>query len=229
MARKERQLVGLWIAALAVGGLLAEAVRLTLLPLLGDWVRIHATSIGAFDFGDAAIRVLVVLVAAVTAAAPSALVLGRRLPRIEIPWIEAGAIGTLVVFAIPVSSWLVAKTGDLMQAPAPPSLVVIPLISGIVSGCVIGLAQAIVLTSYVRGAVWWIVATVIADSISSVVTSLVIWQVAGGGVRFTTQSDYYAEAIVGALFSSAIVGAVTGYALVRLLGNLSPERAEIAS
>jgi hypothetical protein len=216
-------LAGLWIAAAVVGGLLAAVLGLALVPILDDQVRLHATSADS-NWGYLAVRATFVLVSALAIAGPSAFVLGRRLVGIEIPWIVASAVGGLVAASIPVSSWFEKEMGFLMQAPSRPSLLVVPLLVGVVAGCVTGAAQAMVLKPYVRGAAWWIAASILARGTANVVISLVSWQVAGGGIRMTTPTDIYVEELVNVAVGWLIVGIVTGLALVRLLGELNPER-----
>jgi hypothetical protein len=77
---------------------------------------------------------------------------------------------------------------------------------------------------YVRGAAWWIAASILARGMANVVISLVNWQVAGGGIRVTTPTDIYVEELVNVAVGWLIVGIVTGLALVRLLGELNPDR-----
>jgi hypothetical protein len=213
--------MGFWLAALVVGNLLAAGMWLVLLPVLDDQVRLHATSYDTSNWGYAAVRVVLALVSAMTIAVPTAFVLGRWLHLIEPAWIAASAVAALIALGIPVDSWFVDAKGYLMQAPGQPSLVVAPLISGAIAGCVFGIAQAIVLKPYIRGWAWWIPASMGARALAGVATSLVTWQIAGAGTRFTTSSDAYVEEIAGALIGSLIVGIVTGLTLVRLLGELS--------
>ncbi len=229
MTRRGRQTLVLWVGAVVAGGLLAAGLVLALVPLLYDQVRLHATSVDASNWGYLAVRVTLILASAVAVAGPSAFVLGRRLVGIETPWIVASAVGALVAASIPVSVWFEQKTGLLIGVPSQPSLVVVPLIVGAVAGCATGAAQAIVLGPYVRGAVWWIPTVIGARAVANVATALVNWQIGGAGIRFTTSTDFYAQAIVGALVGSLIVGLVTGLVLVRLLGDFNPERTAAAT
>jgi len=225
MARREgRRTLGLWVAAAMAGGVLAAVVGMTLTGILDDQVRLHATSADASNWGYLTVRVISVLVSAVAVAGPPAFVLGRRLVGIEIRWIVASAVGGLVAASIPVSSWLEKETGFLMQEPSQPSLVVVPLLVGFVAGFATGVAQAIVLKPYLRRAAWWIAALMVARGTANVVTSLVSWQVAGGGIRVTTPADIYVEELVNVGVGWLIVGLVTGLVLVRLLGEPNPER-----
>ena len=229
MGREGRRVLFMWTAAMMAGGLLAAVLGLELAPILDDQVRLHATSVDASDWGYLAVRVALVLVSAVAVAGPTAFVLGRRLVGIEIPWIVASAVGGLLAASIPVTSWLENETGFLMQEPSQPSLVVVPLLVGAVAGCVTGAAQAVVLRPYVRGAAWWIAASIVARGTANVAISLVSWQVAGGGVRFTTPTNIYIEELVNGAVGWLIVGLVTGLVLVRLLGELDPERKAAAA
>ena len=229
MAREGRRVLFMWTAAMMAGGLLAAVLGLELAPILDDQVRLHATSVDASDWGYLAVRVALVLVSAVAVAGPTAFVLGRRLVGIEIPWIVASAVGGLLAASIPVTSWLENETGFLMQEPSQPSLVVVPLLVGAVAGCVTGAAQAVVLRPYVRGAAWWIAASIVARGTANVAISLVSWQVAGGGVRFTMPTNIYIEELVNGAVGWLIVGLVTGLVLVRLLGELDPERKAAAA
>jgi hypothetical protein len=221
--------LSLWVTAVMAGGVLAAVIGLAFVPILDDQVRLRATSLEALNSGYLAAKVTIVLASAVAIAGPSAIVLGRKLRRIGIPWIAASAVAALVSFAIPVTSWLLNGRDYLMQAPAQPSLLIVPFVSGVVAGCVFGLAQAIVLRPYIRGAAWWIPAVIGARSVGNVATAVVSWQISGAGLLVTTSIDYYAGAIAGALVGWLIVGLVTGWVLVRLLDGLDPERTAAAT
>ncbi len=226
MTREGRRFLGFWIAAVVLGGMLAVAVQMNLLsPLYGLVMRlVTSPSINTLNWAYAVTDYVVVVVSAVAIAGPPAFVLGRRLVGIEVPWIVASVVAALVAAALPLGSWLADWTGQLIAAPAGPSLVVVPLIYGVVGGCVTGMAQAIVLKPYVRGIAWWIAATIFARGMINVVVSLVRWQIAGGGIRATTLTDMYGEEVVGALVGWLIFGIVTGLVLVRLLAERDPER-----
>jgi hypothetical protein len=220
-----RRILGYWVAAVVGGGLLAIAVQETLLPLLYGLVMRFATSpsINFLNWAYATIGLVVVVASAVAIAGPPAFVLGRRLVGIEIPWIVGSAVAALVVAVIPFSSWLMDWSSYLMGGPS----VVIPLLYGVVAGCATGVAQAIVLKPYIRGVAWWIPASTFAGAIVNVALFLIRWQVAGGGM--TTQTDiYFVETVVGAV-GWLIVGIVTGFVLVRLLGELDPERTRVVT
>jgi len=206
--------------------MIAVAVQLNLLPLLYGLVMrlVTSPSINTVNWAYAVVDYVIVVVSAVAIAGPPAFVLGRRLVGIEVRWIVASAVAALVAAALPLGSWLADKTGYLIAAPAGPSLVVVPLIYGVVGGCATGVAQAIVLKPYVRGAAWWIAATIFARGMVNVVVSLVKWQIAGGGIRTTTLTEMYGEEVVGALVGWLIFGIVTGLVLVRLLGERDPGR-----
>ncbi len=219
MTHEGRRFLGFWVAAHLIGGVLTAALGLILLPVLEDQVRIHVLDINTSNLAYLAVRVVIAILSAVALAGPAAYVLGRRLPGIRPTWIAASAVAGLVAFSIPVNTWLAGGQGYLMQAPDQPSLVVAPFIAGAVAGCIFGIAQAIVLQPYVRRAAWWIPVSIVAWAVAHVATSLVTWQIAGAGTRFTTSNDFYAEEIVGPLLTSLVVGVVTGLALVRLLGE----------
>jgi hypothetical protein len=228
MTREGRRFLGLWVAAAVIGGLLAVAVQLALLPTLLDQVHFVAWSNDAISRGYQAVWVTFTLASAVAVAGPTALVLGQRLGRIELSWIAASAVAALIAFMIPLDSLVFAATGKL-QAPSEPSLAVAALISGVVAGCVYGIAQAIVLRPNIRGAAWWIPASIAAWAVARVATFLVLWQISGAGTGVTSQSDYYSEQIVGALLVPVIVGVVTGLTLVRLLGESNSVLMEAAT
>ncbi len=213
-----------WVGAVVAGGLLAAVLGLALVPILDDQVRLHATSDSALNWGYVAVQAVMALVFAVAIAGPPAVVLGRRLVGIEVPWIVASAVAALLVAGIPFNTWLASWPGYLIAAEAEPSLLLFPLVVGAVSGCAAGAAQAIVLRPYVRGAVWWIPAVIAARAVANLTTATVDWQIGGAGIRLTTSTDFYVEAIAGALVGWLIVGMVTGLVLVRLLGERSPER-----
>lgn len=231
MTRDGRRILGFWVGALMVGGLVAAGLELVLLPILSDWVRLHALSVDTSIWAYQAVRAFVALVTAIAIAGPAAFVLGRRLglQGIELSWISASALAAITASLLPVDSWLADGKGYLMQAPAQPSLVVAPFVSGAVVGCIFGIAQAIALKPYIRGAAWWVPVSIGARAVAGVATSVVTWQIAGAGIRFTTLNDAYAEEIVGALLTSLIVGVVTGLALVRLLGESNHELTEAAT
>jgi hypothetical protein len=229
MTHEGRRFLGLWVAAAVIGGLLAVTVQLALLPTLLDQVHFVAWSNDAISRGYQAVWVIFTLASALAVAGPMAFVLGQRLGRIELSWIAASAVAAVIAFMIPVDSLLSAGTGQLFQAPSQSSFVVSALVSGVVAGCVYGIAQAIVLRPHIRGAAWWIPASIAAWAVARVATFLVIWQISGAGTRFTSQSDYYSVDFVGALLVPVIVGVVTGLTLVRLLGESNSVLIEAAT
>jgi hypothetical protein len=225
MTTSGRRILGFWVAAVVAGGLLAIAVQETLMPFLYGLVMRFAVSpsINTLNWAYAAIGLVVVVASAIAIAVPPAFVLGRRLVGIEIPWIVASAVAALVVAVIPLSSWLWDWSSYLMGGPS----VVIPLLYGVVAGCATGVAQAIVLKPYVRGVAWWIPASTFAGAVVNVALFVIRWQISAGGG--TTQTDlYFLETVVGAV-GWLIVGIVTGLVLVRLLGELDPERTAAVS
>jgi hypothetical protein len=225
MTTSGRRILGYWIAAVVAGGLLAIAVQETLVPFLYYLVMRFAVSpsINTLNWAYGTIGLVVVVASAIAIAGPPAFVLGRRLVGIEIPWIVASAVAALVVAVIPLSSWLMDWSSYLMGGPS----VVIPLLYGVVAGCATGVAQAIVLRPYVRGVAWWIPASTFAGAIVNVASFLMRWQMADGGL--TTQAEiYFMETLIGAV-GWLIVGIVTGLVLVRLLGELDPERTAAVS
>jgi hypothetical protein len=226
MSTGGRRFLGFWVAAVVLGGVLAGAVQLTLLSFLYGLVMrlVTSPSINSLNFAYAVVDYVIVVASALAIAGPPAFVLGRRLVGIELPWIVATSVAALVAAAIPVNWLLMGWTGDLIAAPAGPSVVVIPLLYGAVGGLVTGVAQAILLRPYVRGVAWWIPAVIAARAVGNVATATVNWQISGAGHRITTSTDSYAEAIAGPLVGWLIVGLVTGLVLVRLLGELNPER-----
>jgi hypothetical protein len=226
MSTGGRRFLGFWVAAVVLGGLLAAAVQLTLLPFLYGLVMrlVTSPSINSLNFAYAVVDYVIVVASALVIAGPPAFVLGRRLVGIEVPWIVATAVAALLAAAIPVNSLLIGSTGDLIAAPAGPPLLVIPLLYGAVGGLTAGVAQTIVLRPYVRGAAWWIPAVIGARAVANVATAMVNWQISGAGIGFTTSTDFYAEALVGALVGWLIVGLVSGLVLMRLLGEPNPER-----
>jgi hypothetical protein len=179
-------------------------------------------SIHTLDSAYSAMGLVVVVVGAIAIAVPPAFVLGRRLVGIEFPWIVASAVAALFT-VIPLTTWLIDWSIHLIGGPS----VLIPLLYGVVAGCATGVVQAIVLKRYVRGAAWWIPASTLAGAIVSVASFLVRWQVAGGGL--TTQTEiYFVETLIGAV-GWLIAGIVTGLVLVRLLGELGPERTRVVT
>jgi hypothetical protein len=225
MTTSGRRILGFWVAAVVAGGLLAIAVQETLVPFLYYLVMRFAVSpsINTLNWAYGTIGLAVVVASAIAIAGPPAFVLGRRLGGIEIPWIVASAVAALVAAVIPLSSWLMDWSSYLMGGPS----VVIPLLYGVVAGCATGVAQAIVLRPYVRGVAWWIPASTFAGAVVNVALFVIRWQISAGAV--TTQTDlYFLETVVGAV-GWLIVGVVTGLVLVRLLGELDPERTAAVS
>ena len=225
MTTSGRRILGFWVAAVVAGGLLAIAVQETLMPFLYYLVMRFAVSpsINTLNWAYGTIGLVVVVASAIAIAGPPAFVLGRRLGGIEIPWIVASAVAALVAAVIPLSSWLMDWSSYLMGGPS----VVIPLLYGVVAGCATGVAQAIVLRPYVRGVAWWIPASTFAGAVVNVALFVIRWQISAGAV--TTQTDvYFLETVVGAV-GWLIVGIVTGLVLVRLLGELDPERTAAVS
>ena len=223
--REGLRILGLWVGAALAGGLLALAVRLTFTPALDDWVSLHATSTASLDGGYLALKVGITFVSAVVVAVPLAIVLGRRLRGIEIPWLAASVVAALVAFVVRIGALGSWPAYLLAGAPAPqPPLILFSLVSGVVTGSVFGLAQAIVLKQYLHGAVWWIAASILSYLLAGVSTFLVNWEIIGAGTRMTTSTDFYVETIAGAVLGSLIVGLVTGLVLVHLLGESIPGR-----
>ncbi|HEY4914874.1 MAG TPA: hypothetical protein VIJ91_13255 [Candidatus Dormibacteraeota bacterium] len=225
MTTSGRRILGFWVAAVVAGGLLAIAVQETLMPFLYYLVMRFAVSpsINTLNWAYGTIGLVVVVASAIAIAGPPAFVLGRRLGGIEIPWIVASAVAALVAAVIPLSSWLMDWSSYLMGGPS----VVIPLLYGVVAGCATGVAQAIVLRPYVRGVAWWIPASTFAGAVVNVALFVIRSQISAGAV--TTQTDvYFLETVVGVV-GWLIVGIVTGLVLVRLLGELDPERTAAVS
>jgi hypothetical protein len=210
------------VGASLLGRLLAVGVSLIATPVSMGLLYSHATSVTTLDIGSLAVRASIGLVAGAAAAAPLAVVLGRRLRGVEIPWLVASSLAGLIA-AFTISVGLLANSaarapfhpGDL---PAQPSLVY-PLVVGVVGGLVLGAAQAIVLGRYVSGVVWWIAASTVSFVLADIVIFSVNWQIAGAGTRPTTPTDFYLESIAGAVIGALIVGLVTGSTLVYLLGE----------
>jgi hypothetical protein len=220
-----RRILGYWVAAVVGGGLLAIAVQETLVPFLYGLVMRFAVSpsINTLNWAYSTIGLVVVVASAIAIAAPPAFVLGRRLVGIEIPWIVASAVAALVVAVTPVTSWVEDWSSYLMGGPT----VLIPLVYGVVAGCATGVAQAIVLKPHVRGVAWWIPVSTLAGAIVNMASFLIRSQIAGG--RPITQTGlYFMETLVGGV-GWLIVGIVTGLVLVRLLGELNPERTRVVT
>jgi hypothetical protein len=215
--------LGAWVGATLVGGALAAVVSLPLARPLYELVRLHATSLAGLNGGYLAVRIGITLVAAVCAAGPVAVVLGRRLRRIEARWLTASVIAALV-YLLPVAAILAGPIGHLSGPPALSSLVLLSFGYSLITGSAFGLAQAIVLGRYVRRAVWWIAATILAHVLAGVSTAALNWNLAGGGMRLTTPTDLYTVTIAGAVLGSLIIGLVTGLVLARLLADSSHDR-----
>jgi hypothetical protein len=200
---------------------------------LDDLVRVHATSLRSLEQGYIVVRIATTLISAVAFAGPAALVLGRKLHGIEIPWITASAAAAAAAFILPIGQLLGSRAGpehplNLVIASVPPSLV-FQLTSGVVTGCFLGLAQALVLRRYFRGGILWIAASISSYALAGVAAGMVSWQIIGAGTRANTSlTDFYAEAVAGALLSSLIVGLVTGLVLVHLLSESNRTRATAA-
>jgi len=225
MTTTGRRILGFWMAAVVAGGLLAIAVQEVLSPLLYSLVMRFVTSpsINTVDSAYTLIGLVVVVLSAIAIAVPPAFVLGRRLAGIEFPWVVASAAAALIVTVIPVGGWLTDWSINLIGGPT----VVIPLVYGVVAGFATGAAQAIVLKRYVRGVAWWIPASTFAGAIVSVASFLVRWQIAGGGPTTPTEI-YFMEIVIGAV-GWLIAVIVTGLVLVRLFGELGPERTRVVT
>jgi hypothetical protein len=210
------------MAASLLGRLLALGVSLIATPVSMGLLYSHATSVTTLDIGSLAVRACIGLVAGAVAAGPLAVVLGRRLPGVEIPWLVASSLaGLIAAFAISVGFLASSATRATYQPGAliaQPTLVY-PLVVGVVGGLVLGLAQAIVLRRYVSGVVLWIAASTISFVLAEIVIFSVNWQISGAGTRPTTPTDLYLESIAGAVIGALIVGLVTGSTLVHLLGE----------
>ncbi|HXJ48968.1 MAG TPA: hypothetical protein VNF91_07365 [Candidatus Acidoferrum sp.] len=225
MTTTGRRILGFWVAAVVAGGLLAIAVQEVLTPLLFSLVMRFAgsSSINTMDSAFTAIGLVVVVAGAIAIAVPPAFVLGRRLAGIETPWIVASAAAALVVAVIPVSGWLADWSIHLIGGPT----AVIPLVYGVVAGFATGVVQAIVLKRYIHGVAWWIPASTFAGAIVNMASFLIRVQIAGGGL--TTQNEiYFMETLIGVV-GWLIAGIVTGLVLVRLFGELGPERSTVVT
>jgi hypothetical protein len=225
MTTTGRRIFGFWVAAVVAGGLLAIAVQEALTPFLTYLVMRFAISpsINTLNWMFGTIDLIIVVASAIAIAGPPAFVLGRRLVGIEIRWIVASAVAALVAAYNPVPSWLVDWSNHLMGGPS----VLIPLLYGVEAGFATGVAQAIVLKPYVRGVAWWIPASTLAGAIVNMALFLIRSQIAGGG-PITQTGLYFMETLVGGV-GWLIAGIVTGLVLVRLIGELNPERTRVAT
>src|SRR5579864_441276 len=219
--------VGAWVGATLIGTLIGAALTLTLTPVLEDWVRFHWTLWPGLGGGDFAARATSAFVAGTALAAPQAFVLGRRLRRIEIAWLTASVVASLIAFLIPFGTLLYSpgRIGDLPGQAVQPSPILYPLVYGVSAGALYGAAQTIVFWRYVRGAMWWILASTFAYGLAAPASALVNWEIAGAGYRSTTLADFYWEATAGSLIQGLIVGLVTGLALVHLMMKSEPRTA----
>ena len=213
------RVVGAWVGATLIGTLLGAALSLTLTPVLEDWVRSHWMLWPSLGGADLAARASRAFVSGTALAAPQAFFLGRRLGRVEIAWLTASVGAAVVAFMIPFGTLLYSpgRIGDLPGQAVQPSLVLYPLVYGVSAGAIYGAAQTIVLWRYVRGAMWWILASTLAYGLAGPATALVNWEVAGAGTRPTTLVDFYWEAAAGSIIQGLIVGLVTGLALAHLM------------
>jgi hypothetical protein len=215
---------GAWVCATLIGTLFGAALTLTLIPVLEEWVRSHWTLWSSLGSGDFAARASSALVSGTALAAPQAFVLGRRLGRIEIAWLVASVVAAVVAFTIPFGTLLYSpgRSGYLPGQAVQSSLVVYPLVYGVSAGAIYGAAQTIVFWRYVRGAMWWILASTLAYGLAGLATAPVNWEIAGAGTRSMTLADFYGEAAAGSLIQGLIVGLVTGLALVHLIMKSEP-------
>jgi hypothetical protein len=222
---------GAWVGATLIGTLLGAALTLTLTPVLEDWVRSHWTLWLSLGGGDFAARASRALVSGTALAAPQAFVLGRRLGRIETAWLAASVAATVVAFTIPFGTLLnpPGRGGDLPTQAVQPSPVLYPLVYGVSAGAIYGAAQAIVFWRYVRGAMWWMLASTLAYGLAGPATALVNWQIVGAGTRSTTLADLYWQAAAGSLIQGLIVGLVTALALMHLMMKSETRTARAAS
>lgn len=114
-------------------------------------------------------------------------------------WILASTLGWILGEAI-AQLWTIAVTGIMGVE-----------VRAIVVGAAVGLVQWFVLRRFVYGAGWWILASTIGWTVAETIALLLMigWATIIGGFAI--------DIIVG-----AVVGAVTGFALVLLLINPRP-------
>lgn len=145
----------------------------------------------------------------------------RRCIRHAVWWIVATMVGTFLAWIIMMSAIAVFA---IINASALRAMTMTTCIKGIAVfgiglGIVVGFTQWLVLQAHFRGAAWWIVANALAWSSALTVALLGVGMVESGG--FHLHSAAIGAAISGTI--RAIVGTITGVALVWLFVRRSPQ------
>ena len=94
------------------------------------------------------------------------------------------------------------------------------VVSGAVGGAAIGILQWLVLRRQVSGAGWWVLASTMGWAVGSGLGLLVFRTVA---LAVSSDAAFIVALSVGAAVDGAAMGAITGFALVKLLRQPAPE------
>jgi hypothetical protein len=203
-----------WVAANAG----AEAVGLGLTALVAYLLFRSGEPSGAGALAAALALVVAGSVEGLCVGAAQWSVLHRVLPRLAARrWIGATIIGAVVAWSLGLLPSLAAggqATGDgAAQAFDGPAQYLLAAAMGAVAGPILGGAQWWVLRSFVPGAGWWI----LANSLAWAAGMPLIFAVAGGVPAGIGVAGVVVLVLVTLALAGAVVGAVHGAVLVRLL------------
>lgn len=209
----ERHLWSSWIAANALG----ELLGLGLAGAIGIGV---AQAVAIPPAAEIAIKVAAFLVIGVYEGAivggAQWIVLRRVLPRLDAPsWVGATIAGAVIAWMLgSIPSALAGRAGGPAVEPPLALVLLLSAAMGAVLGVILGAAQWVVLRRHARRAGRWIAANAAAWAVGMPVIFL-----ATGIVG--PQTPAIAIAALAALFvtiAGAVVGAIEGAFLVRLIG-----------
>lgn len=222
--REVRGLWFRWVAANAIGealGLSATALAsMALFAALSE-----ATGVLVILALAAAAVVAGAIIEGVTVGSAQWLVLRHPLPGLTWPvWAGATAAGAGLAWALGMLPSTIISIGEETgeTAATEPSAVVVcalAFLMGLVLGPVLGCAQWLVLRRHVPRAGLWMPANAIAWAFGMVMVFAGVSLVADSGVTPAT----VASLIVILAATGAVVGAIHGLALVRLLARRAPE------
>jgi hypothetical protein len=217
-----------WVLANAIG----EAVGLGITSLVGAVVILSGgASRGVLTtMGTTVLAVLAgTLVEGTVVGTAQWLVLRRPLPRLRWrTWAAATGAGAFLAWTLGMIPSTVLSLGAGSgggEPQAEPSEILVyglAFLMGLVLGPVLGFAQWLALRRYVRGAALWMPANALAWAFGMVVIFVGIDPAIGGGLGLRS------VAILGFTLAcaGAVVGAIHGLALVRLLCAVRLERGD---
>lgn len=222
---EERRLWLLWVLANAIG----EAVGLGITALVGAVVMLSGGE-GSGVLATVGLAILAVLagtlVEGTVVGTAQWLVLRRPLPLMRWrTWAVATGAGAFLAWTLGMIPSTVLSLGADSgggEPQAEPSQVLVyglAFLMGLVLGPVLGFAQWLALRRYVRGAALWMPANVLAWAFGMVVIFVGIDPAIGGGFGLRS----LAILVFTLACAGAVVGAIHGLALVRLLRSVRSE------